>query len=98
MRVAVIYRNREAAPPDQLPTLLQGLGEWLQSYGNRGEMLEFFVGGGGVAILDMQDSAELMTMVAENPFTPYSDVEIRPVVAAETAMRQLQEVFGPAEG
>jgi hypothetical protein len=39
-----------------------------------------------------------MTMLAENRFTPYSDVEIGPVVAAETAMRQLQEVFGPTEG
>ena len=93
MRVAVIYRPRQAPPPDQLPTMFQGLAEWVQRYRGRMESLYFFVGGGGFAVLDMNDSAELHRMLAEHPFTAFTDVEVRPVLDAETALANLQEVF-----
>ncbi|HEV2753981.1 MAG TPA: DUF3303 family protein [Solirubrobacteraceae bacterium] len=93
MRVAVIYRPRQAPPPDQLPAMFQGLAEWVQRYRGRMESLNFFVGGGGFGVLDMDDSAELHRMLAEHPFTPFADVEVRPVVDAETALTVLQEVF-----
>ena len=93
MRVAVIYRPRQAPPPDQLPTMFQGLAEWVQRYRGRMESLDFFVGGGGFAVLDVNDSAELQRMLAEHPFTPFADVEVRPVIEARAALQTLQEVF-----
>ena len=53
----------------------------------------FFVGGGGFAVLDSEDAAELQRMTAENPFTPFADVEVHPVVDPETALRTFQELF-----
>lgn len=57
---------------------------------------EFFVGGGGFGVLDAADSSELHRMIAAHPFTPYSDVEIVPVVEPGEAMQILQEVFAQA--
>jgi muconolactone delta-isomerase len=42
---------------------------------------------------EADDSAELQRMLAEHPFTPFADVEIRPVVDPGTALKTLQEAF-----
>jgi hypothetical protein len=72
------------------------MGAWLAEHQSRFSTLEFFVGGGGFGVLDVSDSAELQKMVAANPFSPFSDVEIRPVVEPGQAMQILQEAFAQA--
>ena len=93
MRVAVIYRPRQAPPPEALPMMMAGMGAWLEKYGNRFSTLEFFVGGGGFGVIDVDDSADLHRISAEHPFTPFAEVEIRPVVEPARAMDTLREVF-----
>jgi hypothetical protein len=93
MRVAIIYRPKNTPPPDLFPQLLQGLADWVARHRDRMETLELFLGGGGFAVLDVGDAAGLHRLVAENPFTPFSDVEIRPVVDPDTGLRTFQEVF-----
>ena len=80
MRVAIIYRQRDAAPPALLPMLMGALGQWVERYSTQFSTLEFFAVGGGLALADIADSTALHRIVAENPFTPYMDVEIMPVV------------------
>ena len=93
MRVAVIYRPRNPAPPEAIPMLMGAMGQWVEKYGKRFSTLEFFVGGGGFGVIDVDDSSELHRMTAENPFTPFSEVEIRPVVEPSAAMAILNEAF-----
>jgi hypothetical protein len=90
VRVAVIYRPRSAAPIEALPILMEGLGQWVETHSSQFSTIEFFVIGGGLMIADLDDSAELQRIVAENPFTPYMDVEILPVIEPKAAM----EVYG----
>ena len=66
--------------------LMGALGQWVETYSKRFSTLEFFVIGGGLVLADIGDSAELNQIVAENPFTPFMDVEIMPVVDPGTAM------------
>jgi len=66
--------------------LMGALGQWVETYSKRFSTLEFFVIGGGLVLADIGDSAELNQIVAENPFTPFMDVEIMPVVEPGTAM------------
>jgi hypothetical protein len=68
------------------PMLMGALGQWVETYAARFSTFEFFVDGGGLVLADFDDSAELQRIVAENPFTPYSDVQIRPVVEPSVAM------------
>jgi Domain of unknown function (DUF3303) len=98
MRTAVIYRPRQAPPLDQLPGLIQELADWIQRYRDRIDSLNFFAGGGGLGITDTDDSAELQRMLAENPFTIFADVEIRPVVDVDAALRNLHEAYAARAG
>jgi hypothetical protein len=93
VRVAVIYRPRNPPPLEAIPMLAAGLGQWLEKYGKRFSTIEFFVAGGGLGVIDIDDSAELNRMTAENPFTPFSEVEIRPVVDPSVALATMAEVY-----
>jgi Domain of unknown function (DUF3303) len=93
VRVAIIYRPRNPAPLEAVPMLLEAMGQWVENHGERFSTLEFFVGGGGFGVIDIDDSAELQQIAAENPFTAFSDVEIKPVVEPGTAMAILRETF-----
>lgn len=94
MRFAVIYRPKHPVPTDQMPEILKGMGDWMQRHGGRIEGTQFFVGGGGFGLVDSDDPAELTRMLADNPFTQYSDVEITPVIEPEAAMAVLAEAYG----
>ncbi|HEX6228472.1 MAG TPA: DUF3303 family protein [Solirubrobacterales bacterium] len=93
MRFAIIYRPKFQVPQDKLPELLKGTGEWLQSHGDRVEGVQFFLGGGGFGTIETDDVGELMRLLADHPFTQYSDVEIKPIVDPQAAMSVLQEVY-----
>jgi hypothetical protein len=73
--------------------MFRAMGEWVQRYQDKAESINFFVGGGGMGVFDVADEAELYRMAAEHPFTPFADVEFRPVVDADTALRTLQDAF-----
>jgi muconolactone delta-isomerase len=73
--------------------LMAAMGKWLEKYDTQFEMLEFFVGGGGFGVVDVDDSADLQRMTAEHPFTQFSEVEIRPVVKPGVAMAIVNEAL-----
>ena len=73
--------------------LIGAMGQWVEKYGGRFTTLEFFVGGGGLGVIEIEHSAELQRIAAENPFTPFSEVEIRPVVEPSAAIAILSEAF-----
>ncbi len=78
--------------------LMAGLGQWADTYGERFSTFEFFVAGGGLVVADFDDSAELQRVVAENPFTPYMDVDILPSLAPSTAMETWSKVIASLAG
>lgn len=98
MRVAVIYRPRSAAPPEGFAGLMGLLGEWVQTWSGRVDTMEFFVVGGGLVLGEFADTAHLHRMVAENPFTPYMDVEIMPVREPGEAMATFGEISAALAG
>jgi muconolactone delta-isomerase len=94
MRFAIIYRPGDIpAPPEQLPDMVQATGDWMQRYEGRVEGVQFFVGGGGFGIIDTDDPDELARLIAEHPFTPYAEIEIRPLIDPARALGILQEAY-----
>jgi Domain of unknown function (DUF3303) len=93
MKYAIIYRPKHPVSRDQLPEMLKGMGEWMQAHGSRLEGVQFFIGGGGFGTIDTDDPAELTRLIAEHPFTQYSDVEIHPLLDPQAAMGVLSEVY-----
>ena len=86
MHTCVTYRPRSAPPAEMLPMMLEGTKQWIDRYGEKFDTLWWFHAGGGVGILDVDDEAALMRMMAEHPFTPYSDVEIHACIDPRTGI------------
>lgn len=93
MRFAIIYRPKNSPPPEAMPEILKGMGEWMQKHGSSLEGVQFFVGGGGFATLETDDAAAMTQMITDNPFSIYSDIEIRPLVDPATAIGILTESY-----
>lgn len=93
MKFAIIYRPKHPLPTESMPELLSSMGEWMQAHGNRLEGVQFFVGGGGFGTIETDDAGELAGLISAHPFTPYSDVEIKPLLDPMAAMTILQETF-----
>jgi hypothetical protein len=91
MRVAVIYRQRSAAPLEALPMMMGALGEWVETYAKRVSTIEFFAMGGGLVLGDFDDAGELHRLVATNPFTAFMDVEVVPIIEPTAAMQTWAE-------
>jgi hypothetical protein len=92
MHTCVTYRVRTPAPPEMLPMMIEGTKQWLDRYGEKFEALWWYPQGGGIGILEVADEAELMRMFAENPFTPYCDVEIQACVDPRTGIDTFAQV------
>jgi muconolactone delta-isomerase len=94
MRFAVIVRLTSAIPPEQFPGIVERFAEWREEYKDRTEVFEFFVGGaGGLMIVDMPDEVELSRMMAEYPFTPYVEMDLRPIIDGDTGLSQWWQVM-----
>ncbi len=99
MRVLVIARPKHFVPPEQLSTLVQAFSDWREQYRSQMEVFEFFAGaGGGFAVLNVPDEATLQRIVMEYPFNPYNDLEARPILDGDTALRQWQDALQSMAG
>jgi hypothetical protein len=98
MRFAVIYRSRSVAPIEATPMLMGALGQWVETYTGRFPVMDFFMSGGGLVIGDFDDVAELQQVVASNPFTPYMDVEVQPLIAPAEAMATYEQAVAALAG
>jgi muconolactone delta-isomerase len=93
MHACITYDPRSPAPPEMLPMMIEGTSQWQDRYGGKFEALYWYVAGGGIGIIEIDDEAELAKMIAEHPFTPYSDVNIRPCVDAQTGLNTYREAL-----
>jgi hypothetical protein len=98
VRVAVIYRQKNAAPFEALPMMVEALSQWVETYSKRASTIEFFAMGGGLVLADFDDAGELHRLVAENPFTPFMDVEVIPIIEPTAAMETWGQVVAALTG
>jgi hypothetical protein len=92
MRVLTMVQPRFFIPPEALPGLIAGFVAWRERYLGNMEAFEFFAGSaGGFGILNVPDEATLSRMFIEYPFSPYSQIEHRPLLDGDAALRQWQE-------
>jgi hypothetical protein len=77
---------------EAIPMLMEALGQWVDTCSKQVTTLEFFAIGGGLVIADFEDSSDLHQLVATNPFTPFMDVEVMPVVEPRRALETWGEL------
>jgi Domain of unknown function (DUF3303) len=93
MRFLVVATPKFPAPPEIVPGLIARAQEWQERYDDKFEVFGIFPGGGGFAVAEVSDEAELHRMIVEMPFSPFSEHMIQPVVDGATAWRQTREAF-----
>ena len=94
MRVFVLVEPKFFIPPEMFPTLLEGFAAWRDAHRESMEVFEFFAGGGGgFGVLNVPDEATLNRMMVQYPFTPFSEVTVRPILDGDTALEQWREVM-----
>lgn len=91
MRFLTVSTPRGGLPPEQLPAMFDGAMAWEDRHRDHIEILGMFPGGGGFAIFDVPDEQTLYRMVAEMPFTPFSDILVRPFVDSQIGWGQAKE-------
>lgn len=91
MRVLMLASGKYQAPPELIKSLVQGFVEWREKHRNKMEAFFFYAGrsaGGG--ILNVTDEVELNQIVNEWPLTPFSEIDIIPIVDGDVALKQFQ--------
>lgn len=92
MRVMVLVEPQFAVPPEQFPALIQSFVAWREKYRNRMEAFEFFAGSaGGFGILNVADEGTLNQIMMEYAFSPYSHIQVRPILDGDAALAQWQQ-------
>jgi len=93
MKALVIGRPKFQVPPDMAPMLTQGALDWYERYKDQFEVFGTFLGGGGFAVVEVDDAEELNKMIAEMPFAGFSDVTAELFVEGDKGFRQFQEAM-----
>jgi muconolactone delta-isomerase len=94
MRFHVLYRPKFQAPPEQLPAMFEGAQAWKERHQEHIEVDGLFPGqGGGFGIVDVPDVETLQQMLGEMPFTPFAEVEIHPMLDAQTGWARAKELM-----
>jgi hypothetical protein len=94
MRVLVFDRESKfPIPPEQLAPMLEQFAEWRERKRPKMESFEFFVEGGGFGIVNVADETELNRMMLEFPFAFTDEIDVRPVIDGDAALRQVREAL-----
>ena len=89
MRVAVIVTPKHQIPPEEMPMVFQAFSAWREQYRDKMEVFEFFLGGGGFGIFDIDDAEELHRIMLQNPIFVDGDTALRQWGEAIEMMQQM---------
>ena len=94
MKFLVISIQKTLPPPEMMPTLVEGLIQWVASGKGSGklETIYSFAGqSGGMSIADVSSGEELDELMLRNPWAPFADIQIFPLSDIDSAMTGLRE-------
>jgi hypothetical protein len=93
MKALVIGRPKFQVPPEMAPMITQGALDWYERYKDHFAEFGTFMGGGGFAIVDVDDAETLNQMIVEMPFAPFSDITAELYVEGDKGFHQFQEAM-----
>jgi len=95
MRFLVTSTPKFPPPPDALPMLVSAMRDWAKRHqsSNKIEQIWGFVTGGGGGIMNVASHEELNAIIAEMPFGPFADTDVRPIIALEVGLNNFAEAM-----
>ena len=67
--------------------------QWRDRWRERMESFEFFPEGGGFAVVNVADEAELQRMTIEYPFSQHNELEVRPIIDGDASLETWRTVL-----
>ena len=98
MKALVIARPKFQISPEMAPMVTQGAIDWYDRYKDRFTEFGTFMGGGGFAVVEVDDAETLSQMIVEMPFAPFSDISAELYVEGDKGFRQFQEAMAAMMG
>lgn len=98
MKALVIARPKFPIGPEMAPMITQGALDWYERYKDRFEVFGTFMGGGGFAVVEVDDSDELGKMIVEMPFATFSEVNAELYVEGDKGFHQFQDAMAAMMG
>jgi hypothetical protein len=93
VKALVVARPKFPVPPEMAPMVTQGALDWYERYKDRFEVFGTFMGGGGFAVVEVDDSEELSKMIVEMPFATFSDINTELYVEGDRGFHQFREAM-----
>jgi hypothetical protein len=93
MKALVTARPQFPIGPEMAPMITQGALDWYERYKDRFEVFGTFLGGGGFAVVEVDNAEELNKMIVEMPFAPFSDIRAELYVEGDTGFHHFQDAM-----
>ncbi len=94
MRFLISSKPKFPVPPEAVAALLAAMGQWVQKHSSSKKMEQiwgFAVGGGGGGILNVASHEELNAIMAEMPFSLFSDTDVQPIIPIEVGLKSFDD-------
>jgi len=99
MKYLVLTRRKDAflmLPPEKRVETWEGMVAFIEKYRKAGKCKEIYLDGdmnGSVSIWETDSDEEATKFILENPFSPFSDIDIRPVIGWDIGVKATREAF-----
>ncbi len=96
MRFLVVSQQKQPFPPEAALGLVDAMIGWISKYTANGKLEQIwaFPGeNGGGSIVNVDSHEELRDIMMENPFTPFVENEIHPLVDVNDTMQRLKQAI-----
>jgi hypothetical protein len=99
MKYLVLGRRKDAflmLPPEKRVEIWEGMVAFIEKYRKAGKCKEIYYDAdlkGSMSIWETDSEEESTKFITENPFSPFSDMDIRPVIGWDIGVKATREVF-----
>ena len=99
MKYLALSRRKDSLlmlPPEKRAEIWEGMVAFIEKYQKAGKCKEIYWDGdikGSISIWETDSEEEGTKFITENPLSPFSDIDIRPVVGWDIGVKATRELF-----
>jgi len=99
MKYLVLTRRKDAflmVPPEQRMAIWEGTVAFIKKYHKAGKCKEMYMDGdmqGSASIWETDSEVDVTKFILENPMSPFMNIEIRPVIGWDVAVKAQRAYF-----
>ena len=99
MKYLALTRRKDTflmLPREKQVETWEGMVAFIEKYQKAGKCKEIYLDGdmkGSVSVWETDSEEESVKFIVENPFSPFSDIDIRPIIGWDIGVKASREAF-----